>query len=1071
LVGGSVVGVGVGAAWGVEARQWGDGKSGVEIRQMKDNFGVMLPCRCSLTFLLNAAEEVQREVGAQTGTCSSARCSLAAYSLTACVASVLQVLLLNAAEEVQREIGAQTGAAYQREVLLMNAAEEVINELGMKTGADYKKEFFKLRQQEFQPLKKANFGGLASLGQSFTVNDVPYFNFQSYIQWKLIARLFPTQRVRQEISARLGRKLLDRVAPEAVTIALALPPSSLSSSSSSSASPSPSSSTFSPLSPATSLPFARIATSAPPASSSAEQVDDQDWLDPPSLLSKQSLPPPPPAAAAGGGEVLPAGLVAGVEEILQRLLDVGFLQVGGWLKHSQMSGVVGCRWSFGVVRVNRGTGGKGRCGQQGGLVAGVEEILQRLLDVGFLRAYTVDWVAAAGGGGAEWDKDRRGSMQVKVQGPANLDGAVLLLAESNYAQRYSSSIIRAFFERMGVQADVDEYFYREKLNYKPKSLLEQAVLSLGDPLVPVVNQFDYAGRANPRFPLVEEHPLEEHPHPPPPFLPLPFSLPPSPPSPLPPPPSITPPFSTPSFRTMWFAERPFCASLRTHLPLLRDEMHSSIVRRESATRRARVIDRSEWVTPFTAFRSPHINRRPIATPYGQRLSGLCGLAALVAGVVAISFLATHASADDVHLCENVDCGKIARCSANPDGKTTQCMCDDGYFFQDSDKTCVIDGCAFKDCGVRAKCTLLKNGSAECQCGPGGYFRESDQECIADVCNNSPCGASAKCVRTGDFKHQCQCNDGLVFQEADKTCIPAECANKECGESAKCVVTAPGSAQCKCLEEGLSFQEADKTCIRDLCANVDCGKIAKCFVNGDGKSTQCVCEDGYLFEEVNKACIVDVCAFKDCGRRAKCYVASSGSAECDCGPGSYFRESDTECIADVCNNSPCGASAKCVRTGDFKHQCQCNDGLVFQEADKTCIPAECANKECGESAKCVVTAPGSAQCECLEEGLSFQEADKTCIRVPPAVTCDKDCGSAECVLKDRTAQCKCPGSLVFDEANKACSEKAPAPAKDPCKARTVKCGKNFKCVVKNGQKAACECETGYTKRNNQCIGEP
>ncbi|CAI5512147.1 unnamed protein product [Closterium sp. Naga37s-1] len=356
LVGGSVAGVG-GAAWGVEARQWGDGKS-VEIRQMKDNFGV----------------------------------------------------------------------------LLMNVAEEVINELGMKTGADYKKEFFKLRQQEFQPLKKANFGGLASLGQSFTVNDVPYFNFQSYIQWKLIARLFPTQRVRQEISARLGRKLLDRVAPEAVVIALALPPPSLSSSSSA-ASPSPSSSTsssaFSPLSPSTSLPFARIATSAPPPASSAEQVDDQDWLDPPSLLSKQSLPPPPPLAAAGVGEVRPAGLVAGVEEILQRLLNVGFLQ-----------------------------------------------------------AYTVDWVAAAGGGGAEWDKDRRGSMQVKVQGPANLDGAVLLLAESKYAQRYSSSIIRAFFERMGVQADVDEYFYREKLNYKPKSLLEQAVLSLGDPLVPVVNQFD-----------------------------------------------------------------------------------------------------------------------------------------------------------------------------------------------------------------------------------------------------------------------------------------------------------------------------------------------------------------------------------------------------------------------------------------------------------------------------------------------------------------------------------------------------------------------------------------------------
>ncbi|CAI5482292.1 unnamed protein product [Closterium sp. Yama58-4] len=43
---------------------------------------------------------------------------------------------------------------------------------------------------------------------------------------------------------------------------------------------------------------------------------------------------------------------------------------------------------------------------------------------------------------------------------------------------------------------------------------------------------------------------------------------------------------------------------------------------------------------------------------------------------------------------------------------------------------------------------------------------------------------------------------------------------------------------------------------------------------------------------------------------------------------------------------------------------------------------------------------------------------------------------------------------------------PMAAADPCKTGTLKCGKNSKCVVKNGH-GSCECNAGYTKTNRLC----
>ncbi|CAI5949497.1 unnamed protein product [Closterium sp. NIES-65] len=77
----------------------------------------------------------------------------------------------------------------------------------------------------------------------------------------------------------------------------------------------------------------------------------------------------------------------------------------------------------------------------------------------------------------------------------------------------------------------------------------------------------------------------------------------------------------------------------------------------------------------------------VATRPCARLSGLCGLAALVAGLVAISFLATHASAAD-DLCANEDCGE-GTCAVDVDNDIPLCVCKDGLVFDDDHKTCVV----------------------------------------------------------------------------------------------------------------------------------------------------------------------------------------------------------------------------------------------------------------------------------------------------------------------------------------------------------------------------------------------
>ncbi|CAI7824651.1 unnamed protein product, partial [Closterium sp. NIES-54] len=270
-----------------------------------------------------------------------------------------------------------------------------------------------------------------------------------------------------------------------------------------------------------------------------------------------------------------------------------------------------------------------------------------------------------------------------------------------------------------------------------------------------------------------------------------------------------------------------------------------------------------------------------------RLSGLCGLAALVAGLVAISFLATHASAAGKGPCANKDCGE-ATCTIDV-GDTPVCVCKDGYNFDSEHKMCVVDPCTGVECGLQAHCFSLTYTESVCDCNKQGfYYNEPDMSCFAPL------------VRT-TVGVQASGNSFAAQSDATfLTALPAEQASgtTACGnlytvfkgttnitvvwntKRAAPDSLALGNAMCKsvsfyadwdCKEKldftiarpvkkGSSYPVTKKTvegiasllsvgCEITMCDN-DCG-AAECVVK-KGKP-QCQCPEGLVFNAAKKLC--------------------------------------------------------------------------------------------------------------------------------------------------------------------------------------------------------------------------
>eukprot|EP00897_Mesotaenium_endlicherianum_P007972 jgi/Mesen1/7202/ME000371S06286 len=98
---------------------------------------------------------------------------------------------------------------------LTSAVYDAFTATGNLSEAEFQKEFFKLRQQEFRFMKEANFGDLSALQQPGDLSQVPYYNFVSYVQWKIAGRNITSLEDRSAFNLDVGRRLLRVVLPDA----------------------------------------------------------------------------------------------------------------------------------------------------------------------------------------------------------------------------------------------------------------------------------------------------------------------------------------------------------------------------------------------------------------------------------------------------------------------------------------------------------------------------------------------------------------------------------------------------------------------------------------------------------------------------------------------------------------------------------------------------------------------------------------------------------------------------------------------------------------------------------------
>ncbi|CAI5526281.1 unnamed protein product [Closterium sp. Naga37s-1] len=274
-----------------------------------------------------------------------------------------------------------------------------------------------------------------------------------------------------------------------------------------------------------------------------------------------------------------------------------------------------------------------------------------------------------------------------------------------------------------------------------------------------------------------------------------------------------------------------------------------------------------------------------------RLSGLCGLAALVAGVVAISFLATHASASavdggEVDLCATKDCGE-ATCTVDVDFGA-DCVCKDGFVFDEGHKTCV-DPCAGGVCGVEASCTALAPTEFFCYCKGGNSFNEADKTCfpplarttvalkargfgLTDASFLSPLPAEqASAARTtvcgnldimleGSTKISVVWNASKPASHGDDSPSSAMCKSLSFYAESFCTKKL-GFTIARPAKKGSSYPVTIKNvkgirsllsvgCEITMCEN-DCGS-AQCVVK-EGQP-QCQCPEGLVFNAAKKRCL-------------------------------------------------------------------------------------------------------------------------------------------------------------------------------------------------------------------------
>jgi hypothetical protein len=411
---------------------------------------------------------------------------------------------------------------------------------------------------------------------------------------------------------------------------------------------------------------------------------------------------------------------------------------------------------------------------------------------------------------------------------------------------------------------------------------------------------------------------------------------------------------------------------------------------------------------------------------------------------------------------------------------TRCVCDDGWFGPNCDRT---GECDPYDCFARGTCVAGLNNLPTCKCnlpfgGPDcslcvhnctGHGQCTPNGCVCEDgwlgplcdrredCDPADCGGAdhGRCVADANGLPVCQCkfpwtdfdclectlrcsDHGECNSKGTCTCDPGwsgpncerygDCPN-HCSERGRCMGNEHGDPVCKC-DEGY----AGRDCGQIVC-NKKCGKNQVC------RDDQCECAEGWTGDQCDQR---DDCPH-DCHGLGQCMADVKGKPFCKCKIG----RGGASCEFEVCNLA-CSDHGTCfVHKG--KQQCKCDPG--FGGPDCSIIDCGIWN-DCGGSThgECTKDARGKPQCLC----------------VPPYT--GPSCGDILCSTNDCVhGTCKNDKCICADGwRGPKCDYRVPCPAPG--------CGPDGKCIGDGKGKGKCECNPGFTGPNcadvvcdNKCSG--
>ena len=255
-------------------------------------------------------------------------------------------------------------------------------------------------------------------------------------------------------------------------------------------------------------------------------------------------------------------------------------------------------------------------------------------------------------------------------------------------------------------------------------------------------------------------------------------------------------------------------------------------------------------------------------------------------------------------CQFVDCSENSHCDAG------ECVCDNGYSMDSTQKVCADIN----------ECTLDNGGCGDalfyaCTNTPGASSCADIDECAT---NNGSCGENATCTNKTGEAPACTCNPGYLFDPAG-LCVPTpacqfvDCAGNSHCDAGTCVCDGGFEAgtedDCtdidECATENGGCGDATfYTCINEAgtfsCTDIDecatdnggCGENATCS-NQVGAAPGCTCNPGFLFNPDGLCVPIPACQFVACGENSSC---SGGVCLCDDG----YQEDNTGQCAPISN---------------------------------------------------------------------------------------------------------------------------------------------------------------------------